>query len=60
MYRHFDRCLIVWHDNGNPANRNNCGYSEHPISEVWSKGGVNAILSEYRAAGVYVSKWEMC
>ena len=56
-----EHCLLVFHDNGNPKNRERgCGYSDHPLSEVWAKGGVNAILKEYREHGCFVEKWEIC
>ena len=54
-----ERCLLVFHDNGNPKNRKNCGYTEHAMSEVWAKGGVNAVLKEYRDCGIWIERWEM-
>lgn len=46
--------FVIVHDNGIKGRK---GATEHTISEVHAKGGINAILAEYRACGIHVYEW---
>lgn len=46
--------FVIVHDNGVKGQE---GYSEHPIYEIWRKGGINNLLAEYRMHGIHVYRW---
>ena len=46
--------LVIVHDNDISGSE---VASEYTFSEVYAKGGINAILAGYRAHGVHVYKW---
>lgn len=46
--------FVIVHDNGVKGSE---GTTEYTVSEVHAKGGINAILAEYRVHGVHVYRW---
>ena len=46
--------FVIIHNNGIEGSE---GTTEYTISEVYAKGGINAILAEYRTHGIHVYKW---
>ena len=53
-----ERMFMIWHDNAT-GDHSRIGYTEYSLSEVWAKGGINALLDEYRANGAYVERWQI-
>lgn len=48
------KTLYIIHDNGIKGYK---GCTDYSISEVHAKGGVNAILNNYRKSGAVVYEW---
>lgn len=49
--------FVIEHDNGI---RGQHGFSDYTMSEVWAKGGINAIIAEMKAHGITVYEWFKC
>ena len=48
------KTLVIWHDNGVKGAE---GFSDYTMEEVASEGGIEAILNNYKKAGVTVLDW---
>ena len=48
------KITVIVHNNGIQGAE---GATEYTMSEVCARGGINAILSEYKAHNVHVYRW---
>lgn len=45
------RGLVVWHDNGVKGQN---GYTEYSQEEINKIGGLDSLIKEYQAAGIFI------